>query len=254
MAQLQKNSGFRQLSQAISSVVRSPGRVTIALWYRLYSWADSEQTTPVPENQMPGITPDDPSFKQISFTFSLIALAAHIARLEGHVTQEKYLAFREAFPLSGGFCKKIRSLFMLACENPVDYTHYVNQIKYAYPKNRALFKTLVDRLFRIAATDGSISAAEEKLLARIAHMLELSASDYMEIRDHHTAVSHAYHVLGVDRRTSPAIVKKRYRELMREYHPDKFSSKTLSPDVAQILRLKASEINDAYAYLTKKAA
>lgn len=224
------------------------------LWYRLYGWADTEQSTPVEDKRMPGITPGDPSFKKLSFTFSLIALSAHIARVDGNVTPEKYLAFREAFPLTGGICKKIRGLFMLACDNPIDYTHYVNQIKYAYPKNKALFKTLVDRLFTIATTDGILTATEEKTLARIAHMLELSAGDYMEIRDHHMQASRAYHVLGVDRKASPDKVKRRYRELMREYHPDKYCSKTLSPDVEQLLKLKASEINQAYATLRKKAA
>lgn len=252
--QLQRNSGFRQLARAVSAIARSPGRLTIAAWYRLYSWADNEQTTPLPQKDMAGIAPDDPSFKQLSFTFALIALAAHVARAGGPVTQEKYLAFREAFPLSDGICKKIRSLFMLACREDVDFTHYVNQIKYSYPRNTLLFRTLVDRLFRIAATSGGISAAEEKMLARIAHMLELSAANYMEIRDHHTSTSQAYHVLGIDKRTPPAKVKKRYHELMRHYHPDSYATQKLSPDVEMVLRLKASEINEAYAFLSKKAA
>ncbi len=228
--------------------------MSVGLWYRLYGWADDEQTGPLPDAQMAGITPKEPSFKEISFTFSLIALSAHIARADSPLTPEKYLAFREAFPLSGGMCGKIRSLFAMACANPVHFGHYVSQIKHAFPRDTVLFTGLVDRLFRIAAADGVVSPAEEMLLAKVAHMLDLSASQYTAIRDRHIGAPDAHYVLGVAKRTSGEKLKARYRELMRRYHPDRFAMQDLSPEVEMLLRLKSSEINEAYKALSKKAA
>ena len=47
---------------------------------------------------------------------------------------------------------------------------------------------------------------------------------------------------------------ERYRELMRRYHPDRFAHQSVSPEVALLLQLKSSEINQAYRWLSKKAA
>lgn len=251
MAQLQKNSALKQLTNSLATLARTPGRLTVSLWYRLYGWADESGTPP---DSIAHLKSGETPGKQISFTFSVIALSAHVARANGNITQEKYLAFREVFPLSDNMCQKIRELFVLACEDEMPFTHYVNQIKYAYPNHKALFSSLVDRLFCIAAVDGTISPAEEKILAKISHMLELSASEYMEVRDHHMRASHAYHVLGVNRKSSPEDIKKQYRKLMRKYHPDHHASMAHSADIEMVLQLKASDINDAYSLLSKKAA
>ena len=47
---------------------------------------------------------------------------------------------------------------------------------------------------------------------------------------------------------------ERYRELMRTWHPDRFAGHDVSPEVAMLLELKASEINAAYRTLSKRAA
>ncbi|MFO0389700.1 MAG: TerB family tellurite resistance protein [Alphaproteobacteria bacterium] len=252
--QLKKTSSFRQLSHAITGVIKSPRKVSVGLWYKIYGWSDESPSTPLPDAQMERITPKDATFKEISFTFSLIALAAQVARADGTLTAEKYIAFREAFPLLGGVCMKIRSLFAIACENTVHFSHYVNQIKYVYPRNMPLYSELVERLFRIAGADGVVSPASEMMLAKIAHMLGLSASQYTSIRDKNIGAPDAHQVLGVNKRASATKIKKQYHELMREYHPDRYATQELSPEVEMLLRLKASEINKAYKVLSKKAA
>ncbi len=252
--QLKKTSSFRQLSHAITGVIRSPRRLTVGLWYRLYGWSDEVPSTPLPDAKMERITPKDATFKEISFTFSLIALAAQVARADGALTAEKYIAFREAFPLLGGVCMKIRSLFAIACENTVHFSHYVNQIKYIYPRNMPLYSELVERLFLIAGAGGVVSPVSEMMLAKIAHMLGLSASQYTTIRDKNIGAPDAHQVLGVNRRASATKIKKHYRELIREYHPDRFATQKLSPEVELLLKLRSSEINKAYKVLSKKAA
>jgi DnaJ like chaperone protein len=234
--------------------VKAPRRLSIGLWYKLYGWSDESPAAPLPDAQMERITPKDPTFKEISFTFSLIALAAQVARADGALTAEKYIAFREAFPLLGGVCMKIRSLFAIACDNTVHFSHYVNQIKYIYPRNIPLYSELVERLFRIAAAGGLVTPKSEMMLAKIAHMLGLSATQYTAIRDRNIGMPDAHQVLGVNRRASATKIKKHYRDLMREYHPDRFATQELSPEVELLLKLKSSEINKAYKVLSKKAA
>lgn len=56
-----------------------------------------------------------------------------------------------------------------------------------------------------------------------------------------------YEVLGVPRGASEEEIKKAYRELVRKYHPDKYTDNPLA-DLAQE---KMKEINEAYDALTK---
>jgi len=198
----------------------------------------------------PALVKIDNDFRQISFTFAVIALSARIACLDGELTQEKYVAFRESFPLKGGMCGKIRSLFALACDNPIPYHHYVTQIKLAFPARQDLFVSLMERLFRIAAAGGQVSSEAAYMLYDVAQRLSVSAADFNKIRHAHSP----HEVLGLEKRASPRTLKERYRELMRRYHPDRFSRDELSPEVALLLQLKTSEINEAYRRLSKKAA
>ncbi len=59
-----------------------------------------------------------------------------------------------------------------------------------------------------------------------------------------------YEVLGVPHGASEEDIKKAYRELVRKYHPDKYTDNPLA-DLAQE---KMKEINEAYDTLTKGGA
>jgi DnaJ like chaperone protein len=197
------------------------------------------------------ITPADHDFRHLSFTFALIGLSAHVACAGGRVTRAQYVAFREAFPLSGGLCGKLRRLFSLACESPLPVEHYVHLVKYLFPRRMELFLSLTGRLFRIACADGSLNPASERVLSRVAHLLGISAAEYTALREQQLSAPAPHEVLGVARRAPPALLKKHYHRLMRTYHPDRHAATPLSPELDLLLRLKTSEINEAYHQLTR---
>ena len=197
---------------------------------------------------------EDDTFRHISFTFAVIALSARIACAEGPLTKNKYIAFRESFPLNGGICGKIRQLFTLACNDKTPTEHYINQIKYMYPEKSDLFTSVIERLFRIASADGEIGTIAEDMLSYIAHSLDLSAETFAQIHTSYEQASRAHVVLGVSQETSSALLKKRYHELMRRYHPDRYGTEELSDEIRMLLRAKTSEINSAYRVLSKRAA
>lgn len=230
-----------------------PTRAVAAAWYRLMGFT-AEPIAEIPEHITSKAAAEGDAFRHLSFTFAVIALSARIACAGGKLTREKYIAFRDAFPLMGGICGKLRKLFVMACENTAPAEHYVTQIKCIFPRQQDLFTSLIDRLFRIAAAEGSIHKDAERMLARIAHLLDLSAAEYTEIRERYISAPKPHHILGVEKRISSARLKKHYYSLMKEYHPDRFANEKLSPEVDMLLRLKVSEINDAYRRLSKKAA
>lgn len=199
------------------------------------------------------LAPKDAEFKHISFTFAIISLSAKIAMADGAMTRESYLAFRDAFPLSGGLCGKLRKLFVLACNDPTPMEHYVQQVKHVFPRNRMLFEALVARLFSVAAASAPISKHKQHMLSRIAHQLELPPATYASLHEQFT-VPKPHHVLGTGKKAGMAQVKKQYYKLMQRYHPDRYADEALSPEVAQILSLRTAEISAAYKALARKAA
>ena len=137
---------------------------------------------------MEGIVPGEDDFKHMSFTFALISLSAHLSTLDGKLTREAYVAFRDAFPLQGGMCNKLRKLFVLACQDATPLEHTIHQIKYLFPRNKPLFAALVERLYGIAVAEGNVSKRKEHMLAKIAHMLDVAPADYAHIHERHEAV------------------------------------------------------------------
>ncbi len=232
----------------ITGISRLPSR---GISFLRYMFTDSEyvESSPNVEN----ITQES-SFKHISFTFSAISLSALVARADGAVSQAEYLAFRDSFPLTGGMCGKIRQLFLLACQNSTPLTTHIQQIKSLFPNQKELFISLIDRLFCIAIADKPLSREEERLLAKIAHSLDLSPSEYSLLYDKYSRPLAAHVVLGVEKRSPKDIIKKRYHALMNRYHPDRFSATAVSSEVEMLLTLKTTEINQAYRKLSKIAA
>ncbi|MEZ5690994.1 MAG: molecular chaperone DjiA [Rickettsiales bacterium] len=194
------------------------------------------------------------SMDDVSFTFAVISLSAMVARADGGISKEEYLAFRDSFPLTGGICIKIRQLFMLACKSNIPVSSHVRQIKLSFPHKKDLFFALVERLFRIAAADKPLSKEESKVIVKIARMLDISPSDYSMLYDRYSKPLPPHVILGIEKRSPKDIIKKHYYRMIKRYHPDKFINNTLSPEIKMLLTLKTSEISQAYNTLIRKAA
>ena len=58
-------------------------------------------------------------------------------------------------------------------------------------------------------------------------------------------------VLGVSPDASLSEIKKAYRKLVKEYHPDKLASGSVPEDYIAFANQKIRDINEAYEYLEK---
>ena len=65
-------------------------------------------------------------------------------------------------------------------------------------------------------------------------------------------LSHHYAVLGLKNDADMGEVKKAYRKLVSEYHPDKIVSKGLPEDFIKFAEEKFREINQAYEAIQKE--
>ena len=64
-------------------------------------------------------------------------------------------------------------------------------------------------------------------------------------REKHS-LANAYRILGVGRDTDDAGIKKAYRRLMNQHHPDKLIAKGLPEEMIKLATEKTTEIKAAY--------
>jgi len=132
---------------------------------------------------------------------------------------------------------------------------------------QALLTMFLEIQLQVALADQHIEPAESRLLGHIFERLGLprqfleqliammrGSQHYYEYARraephrpaHAPSMADAYAVLGVVDTASDAEVKKAYRRLMSQHHPDKLVAKGLPPEMINIAKEKVQEINAAY--------
>ena len=111
------------------------------------------------------------------------------------------------------------------------------------------------------AADGTVHRAEHEMLVRIARRLGLSEHDVAQLEALLRAgtagpsargappkdrLADAYAALGVSPDTSPADIKRAYRRLISQNHPDKLAARGLPESMRAVAEERSREINAAY--------
>ncbi len=123
-------------------------------------------------------------------------------------------------------------------------------------RDRAKQHQFMGFLIQLAFVDGEVSKSEEEILASIAQALEFDPNVYHAMFDQFEKMMHnikpkanindAYKLLGVNENDSIDVIKKAYRKLVREYHPDIIKSQGKDDAYMQEATAKTQEINQAY--------
>jgi DnaJ like chaperone protein len=127
----------------------------------------------------------------------------------------------------------------------------------------ALFQLFLQLQLAVVAADGQIHPAEREMLVRVARGLGLGDRDVARLEallrgaaaggsaaasgpPPQQRLDDAYTALGVEPTATPTEIKRAYRKLMSENHPDKLAAKGLPENLRQLAEERAREINAAY--------
>lgn len=195
--------------------------------------------------------------RQYLFYVSLASLAAKMAKADGVITSEEIRAFdhflRIDLRLSVEERKTVARIFNEAKNSPEDAIAIARQFRGLIGYHYDVLEMMVQLLFRIALADDHLHKNEEIFIQNVASAFGMSSNVYEQIKALYIKQNdNAYRILGLGRNASDDEVKKTYRKLVQEYHPDRMQAKGVPEDFMKIANEKMSEINQAYDQICKE--
>ncbi|WP_169568414.1 TerB family tellurite resistance protein [Sneathiella limimaris] len=195
----------------------------------------------------------DTGLKQVAFTVAVVALGAKMAKADGVVTRDEVDAFKRVFRIPKEEEANFGKFFDKARQHTAGYEAYAKQIARMFRNNPQIKEDLLISLFAIAMADGVLHPDEDEYLKTIARIFGLTDHDYDRLRSLHSGApaEDPYRILGVEPSISDAELKKVYRKLIRENHPDTVISQGLPQEAIDLANNKLAKINAAYDEIAK---
>jgi DnaJ like chaperone protein len=199
----------------------------------------------------------DPELRRrVAFSVAMIALTAKMAKADGIVTQNEIRAFRQIFLVPENEARNVARLYDIAKQDIAGYEVYAERLAgmcgSGHP-NCAMLEDILDGLFHIAKADGMVHEREVAFLRRISEIFEISPDHFESILARHADIGEAdpYKVLGVGRDASFEEIRKHYRLLVRENHPDRAIARGLPEEFVAIASTRVAALNAAYEVIEK---
>lgn len=193
---------------------------------------------------------------QLTFFVAAFSMLAKIAKADGRVTSaeidsvERFMAVD--LNLDPESRRVAREIFHTALNAPESFQDFAGQFFAQFRNEPRLLETMIDIMLRVSVADGKLNPIEENLISSATRIFNLEDTQYQRIKSKYVSNSAAYYaVLGCDESDSDEQIKKQYRKLVLDFHPDKIASKGLPDAFTQFANDKFREIQDAYDQVKK---
>lgn len=189
--------------------------------------------------------------KQVGFSIAMIALSAKMARADGAVTQDEVRAFHDLFEVPDAEMRNVQRVYNLAQADTAGFEAYASQLAQlcgSGDENCLLLEDILDGLFFIAEADGVVHDREVTYLKRVAEIFRIDEVHFHRVLARHARQSgqDPYAVLDLPASAGFDLVKKRYRTLVAENHPDRLIARGMPADFIAIATSRLAAINMAY--------
>lgn len=185
------------------------------------------------------------------FMVSLTVLTAAVMNADGVVKKGELEYVKEYFKRSFGSEAAADAVKMLRdiLKQQIPVADVARQVGQHLDNSSKL--QLLHYLFGIAQADGHTHRSEVEIINLISNQMGVSATDFISIKSMFYKDMHvAYSILGLNKNASDDEVKKAYRKMAVEYHPDKVAY--LGEDVQKSAKEKFQKIQEAYESIKKE--
>jgi DnaJ like chaperone protein len=200
------------------------------------------------------------------FVVLLVNILVKIAQADGHFTKAELRTILNFFQYTLRYNQDqiywVKQLIKEARDSQTDMRTLLEEFRTSFAYEPRLI--LLELIYQIIYTKQPPLESELRQAREIARVLGISTYDQRTIEAKYTYRQHQesanaatleeqyYAVLGLEKGASFDEIKKAYRKLSMQYHPDKVSH--LGEEFKGVAEEKMKEINVAYGYFEKKFA
>lgn len=198
-----------------------------------------------------------------------VALCAKVAKADGRIDEleaeligNMFNDIAKVFPHPQKVKGFLKEIFSEEKQKPRNVDSLVSQLYVLIHKDHAKRQMMMSFLINIAFIDGKVTSAEENLLTKIAAFLHFSSTEFEGMMDQfrssfsnttvHSSIDEAYKILGASSSDDLKEIKKKYRALVKKYHPDIIQAQGADEHYIQDATRRIQEINDAYEVIKKQ--
>ena len=206
-----------------------------------------------------------------SFFETTFLLSGYLAKADGRVSKEEIAHTEQVFTQMGLSLEQRQraiELFRQGSSGEFQVEPAVSAFLQTCGPQRQLQQTLLLFLISLALADQTIEPAEHAALERVATLMGLGVAQLEQLlrmaqaQEHFhgqggfaaqpgTSIDDAYTALGVGSQVNDKELKRAYRKLMSENHPDKLIAKGVPEDMVKLATERSQEIQAAYEMVRK---
>ena len=201
---------------------------------------------------------------QAAFFSSLFSVMGYIAKVDGKVSKAEILLAQQVMDhmqLADDMQKVAKELFNQGKKKDFNLDEVLEQFRLESHRRTHLVRMFLEIQIQATYADGVLDDKEHDALKYIAQKLHFSLHELESLIQQFSATSHsankptiddAYVILGVDKDIADKELKRAYRRLLSQHHPDKLVAKGLPEEMMQIAKEKTQEIISAYELIKKQ--
>ncbi len=206
---------------------------------------------------------------QMAFFSATFSVMGYVAKADGRVTPSEIKlaeAVMQKMGLDGQMREMAISLFRQGKQLDFPIDQVLAQFRQECRRRGLLLRMFIEIQIQAAFADGQINPREEAVLKKICDSLDISRFEYEALKmqfqaqqrfyqynrqssfgqGNDSSLHEAYAVLGVKPTATDMEVKKAYRKLMSQHHPDKLVAKGLPEEMMVLAKEKTQQIRKAY--------
>lgn len=213
--------------------------------------------------------------RQAVFLETVFVLMGKLAKADGRISQieiDHVEAFIKKMGMTAEHRQEAIRQFKRGADPAFDITATLDNFMKHCGHTFNLRQVLLVYLTVMALADGQLDPAERQILEQVARHLGYSRAEFNRILDMVLSQAHfssgqqqqgafrtssasdlddAYKALGVNKEASNQEIKRAYRKLMSQYHPDKLMGQGVPEDMIAVATEQAKEIQVAYDLIKK---
>ncbi|WP_127142927.1 TerB family tellurite resistance protein [Pelagibacterium montanilacus] len=201
-----------------------------------------------PDNWMPG-------GRDAAFTMSIIALSAKMAVADGIVSPREMRTFHKLVDIPEGADEHVERFFALAQQDVAGFDTYARKVRKLFIDSPASLEHVLDALFEIATADGIVHERELAYLKAISDIFGFDDVRFEQIARQHVIMPNGrrdpYAVLGLIPDATDEELRRTYRRLVAEHHPDRMIAKGVPEELMGLATTKMAAINAAYGEISQ---